>query len=71
VNTFYRSCNGHASCNCGVAIKIGNHVIVFDKCEKSALEIRAYIDGNLTPGAHVVRIGHKFRVSNNFMDFLK
>ncbi|KAJ8316790.1 hypothetical protein KUTeg_004694 [Tegillarca granosa] len=72
VHTFYRSCNGKASCNCAVAIKAGDDVILIDKCgPKSAnslgfypITYRLYRNGQLTPGFKLLRFdeGRKFLV---------
>ncbi|XP_033756295.1 uncharacterized protein LOC117339040 [Pecten maximus] len=59
VHTFYRSCNGKASCNCAVAVKSGDDVIVFDICGRKKTDRvqpllkKMYLNGDLTPGTYV------------------
>lgn len=64
MRTFYRNCNGKASCNCAAAIRVGDDVIVFDKCGASAsskkdtpIDIRLILNGELTPGTKIFRHG--------------
>lgn len=55
---FYRKCGDIASCNCAVAARAGDDVIVIDKCGPSAqntlgfypLTVRLFRNGVLTPG---------------------
>ena len=71
VRTFYRSCRKKASCNCAVAVRSGDDVIVIDRCAAQDSEpdtqmvIRTYITGELTPGTRIVRYvgGREYRVS--------
>ena len=62
VRTFYRSCNGKASCNCAVAIKVDDDIILFDKCgskrgSRRPLDIQLILNGELTPGTKIFRYG--------------
>lgn len=58
VHVFYRKCGDIASCNCAVAARAGDDVIVIDKCGPSAqntlgfypLTVRLFRNGVLTPG---------------------
>lgn len=45
MHTFYRRCNNVASCNCAVAVRVGDDVIVLDKCFANGrlpLRVRKY-----------------------------
>lgn len=60
MHTFYRRCNGKASCNCAVAVQSGNDVIVIDKCgpkagTKKALTIKVYRKDKLNPGTKIIQ----------------
>lgn len=67
MRTYYRSCNrkkSEASCNCAVAIKSGDDVIIFDRCgptkserEDRSLDIKVILNGQLTPGTKILRFG--------------
>lgn len=67
IHSFYQTCNGKASCNCGVAVRSGDDIIVFDSCDPDGgkkvkhnpLDIRMYLNGELTPGTRVHRYGNK------------
>ena len=60
---FYRSCNGKASCNCAVAVRSGDDVIVVDRCgatmgkskKKTPMKLRMFLNGDLTEGTEVFR----------------
>lgn len=70
VRTFYKNCNGKASCNCAVAVKVEDDVIVIDRCSEvksrkvtaKPIQIRSYINGEVTPGLRVYRTGAEYRV---------
>lgn len=70
VRTFYKNCNGKASCNCAVAVKVEDDVIVIDRCSEvksrkvtaKPIQIRSYINGDVTPGLRVYRTGAEYRV---------
>ncbi|XP_041368567.1 uncharacterized protein LOC121382945 isoform X2 [Gigantopelta aegis] len=70
VRTFYRSCRKKASCNCAVAVRSGDDVIVIDRCAAqdsdpdTQMVVRTYITGELTPGTRIVRYvgGREYRV---------
>ena len=70
VHTFYRSCNGKASCNCAVAVKSGDDVILLDKCGPSAdstkqpLSVDIYYNGDITSGTKIFRFleGKRYEV---------
>nr|XP_034327587.1 uncharacterized protein LOC105328884 [Crassostrea gigas] len=62
VRTYYRRCNLRAACNCAVAIKSGNDVILVDVCgpsrgastKRTIFTIKMYLNGELTPGTEVI-----------------
>ncbi|XP_029649426.2 uncharacterized protein LOC115223143 [Octopus sinensis] len=70
VHAFYRSCNGRASCNCAIAVRSGDDVILIDRCgssmkiKKTTLTITLFQNGELTPGTKIYRLngGKKFKV---------
>ncbi|XP_041370718.1 uncharacterized protein LOC121384400 [Gigantopelta aegis] len=72
VRTFLRNCNGKASCNCAVAVKSGDDIIVIDRCgpQKAASDKRRpivprlYLNGELTPGTRVIMQsgGRKYQI---------
>lgn len=74
VRTFYRKCNkGRATCNCAVAVRSGDDVIVIDRCgptstagKYKALKITLYLNGELTKGTKVLAFGggKKYEVSS-------
>ena len=61
VNTFYRSCRGRASCNCAVAVRVDDDVVVINKCpaeqdveqEGLPISVTLYRNGDLAPGFRV------------------
>lgn len=64
MRTFYRDCNKKATCNCAVAIRSGDDVILIDRCGQSAkiqrrkrMTIKIYKNGELTPGTRIRRFG--------------
>ncbi|XP_062619832.1 von Willebrand factor D and EGF domain-containing protein-like, partial [Saccostrea cucullata] len=65
VRTFYRRCNRVAACNCAVAIRSGDDVILFDVCgpsmgkssRRTRYTMKMYLNGDLTPGTDVIRKG--------------
>ena len=70
IRTFYRQCNG-PTCNCAAAVKSGDDVIVFDRCgavvdkdhakkTNKDVQIQMYINGELTIGTQVHRIGNSY-----------
>ena len=74
VHTFQRECNGYpgATCNCAVAVRSGDDVIVVDRCgaEKTTeisdvLSFKAFVNGELTPGTEVTKLpgGSEFMVN--------
>lgn len=73
VHTFYRSCNKKASCNCAVAVRSGDDVIVLDVCGKTRrsgkkrrpLTKKLFLNGELTPGTSVYQHnkGKKYEVN--------
>ena len=73
IHTFYRSCNRRASCNCAVAVRVDDDVVVIDRCGPSMgmsttstpITVKMYVTGELTPGLRVIRIngGKKYAVS--------
>lgn len=69
VNTFYRKCNRHASCNCAVAVKSGDDVILIDRCgpkegRRTPVDVSVFANGDLTPGTHIYRFleGKRYEV---------
>ena len=58
VRSFFRSCNGAAACNCGVAARAEDDVILFDVCGPEAdskkgarpLTKQIYQNGELSQG---------------------
>lgn len=72
VHTFYRRCNGRASCNCAVAVKAGDDVLLVDKCgptESSTggfypITVELFRNGILTPGFQILSYyeGRKIKV---------
>ena len=70
VRTFLRNCNGKASCNCAVAVKSGDDIIVIDRCgprkgvKAHPIVPRLYLNGELTPGTRIIRQsgGRKYQV---------
>ena len=75
VRTFYRSCKGHASCNCGVAIKVYDDVFLVDKCSFNKanddsyqpITFKMYRYGQMTPGFKIYseNFGKRFQVRTN------
>ncbi|XP_078311454.1 uncharacterized protein LOC111132750 [Crassostrea virginica] len=74
VHTFYRSCNKRASCNCAVAVRSGDDVIVLDVCgqtrstgkkKRRPLTKKLFLNGELTPGTSVFqhRKGKKYEIN--------
>ena len=79
VHSFYRDCDGRprgATCNCAVAIRSGDDVIIMDRCfgdgqfgnkirRNAPLDIQLYLNGELTPGTVVTRLrgGKEIRVT--------
>ncbi|XP_059165058.1 von Willebrand factor D and EGF domain-containing protein-like isoform X2 [Physella acuta] len=67
VNVDYRPCVPHlqtATCNCAAAIQSGSSVIVFNSCDAktvrqdaTAMDIKIFSDGELTPGTKVRQLG--------------
>ena len=62
IRTFTRSCNGKAACNCAIAVKSGDDVILIDRCgyqqdvpNDRPTQIKMLVNGELTPGTRVVR----------------
>lgn len=56
-----RSCNGRASCNCAIAVRSGDDVIVVDICgvkrkrgKKIPLKAYMYLNGDLTSGTSII-----------------
>lgn len=69
VRTFYRNCNKKASCNCAVAVRSGDDVILIDRCgpsmgKRSPMTIKIYLNGGLTPGTKILQFsgGKKYKV---------
>ena len=69
VRAYYRSCNGRASCNCAAAVRIGDDVVVVDKCgpergKTSPVEVQLFLKGQLEPGTQIVQYngGKKYEV---------
>ncbi|KAK2143001.1 hypothetical protein NP493_4675g00004 [Ridgeia piscesae] len=75
VHTFYRRCSSgattQATCNCAVAVRVDDDVIVVDKCGPTRtgqatfpMTVKLYKNGELTPGTSVVRLanGLKYQV---------
>ncbi|XP_041352924.1 protein O-mannosyl-transferase TMTC4-like [Gigantopelta aegis] len=71
VHTFYRKCGAKASCNCAVAVRVDDDVVVFDKCgsvhstadETHPMSITMYKNGDLSPGFSVYKSrGGKYTV---------
>ena len=70
MHTFQRSCAWRgspiATCNCGIGIRSGDDVILFDTCgdtprgthpENSPLTVQIYNNGPLTQGTRIVKSG--------------
>ncbi|XP_035827995.1 uncharacterized protein LOC118477191 [Aplysia californica] len=62
VHTFYRRCNrGIASCNCAVAVRVEDDVILIDKCgpgrniKKRASTVKLIRNGDVNPGFKLQR----------------
>ena len=62
VRLFTRSCNGKAACNCAVAVKSGDDVILFDRCgaqqgeaDGRPIQFQMLVNGELTTGTRVIR----------------
>jgi hypothetical protein len=63
VRTFYRRCNRVAACNCAVAVRSGDDVILVDVCgpsmkktsRRTPYTLKMYLSGDLTPGTEVIR----------------
>ena len=75
VHTFYRSCgsmvNGDATCNCAVAIRIDDDVVLFDRCgpitankDTFPFTVKLFRNGDLEVGTRVMRMaeGSKYQV---------
>ncbi|XP_033756294.1 uncharacterized protein LOC117339038 [Pecten maximus] len=70
VRVFFRKCNGRAACNCAVAVRSGDDVILIDRCGPDSdnaqphLDVRSYINDDLTLGTRVVKYegGKEYRV---------
>ena len=70
---FLRKCGSEATCNCAVAVKSGDDVIVVDRCgarqgnsrQDIPMTVTAYLNGNLTSGTKVYQYkgGDEYRVS--------
>ena len=74
IHTFTRACNSNvnlATCNCGVAIKSDDDVILFDRCDRDALDIGIFLNGELTPGTHIFRRGVNYVVSACYFQHLE
>jgi hypothetical protein len=79
VHTFYRSCGltsgtGDATCNCAVAVRVDDDVLVMDRCGPTVatpgsaefpFSVKLYRNGDLEVGTRVVRMaeGDKYQVS--------
>ena len=66
IHTFTTACNrpwSPATCNCGAAIKSGDDVILFDRCDRDGLDVKIFLNGELTPGTHIFRVGQSYTVS--------
>ncbi|XP_059174756.1 uncharacterized protein LOC131954926 [Physella acuta] len=46
-----------ATCNCAVAVKVGDDVISFYGCNGPSVNVQMYKNGDLTPGTSVKRLG--------------
>lgn len=62
-----------ASCNCGVAVRAVDDVIVFDRCrrrgsKKTPMVVRSYVQGSLTPGMKIIKYsgGRAYKVRKVF-----
>ena len=62
IRLFTRSCNGKAACNCAVAVKSGDDVILFDRCgaqqgkaDGRPIQFQMLVNGELTTGTRVIR----------------
>ncbi|CAI9738780.1 Willebrand factor D and EGF domain-containing [Octopus vulgaris] len=65
VHAFYKSCNGRASCNCGVAVQSGDNVILLNRCKGSQLKIRIFKSSDtLLAGTAIHRLadGRKYEI---------
>ncbi|XP_078310499.1 uncharacterized protein LOC144618409 [Crassostrea virginica] len=71
VRSFFRSCNKKAACNCAVAARIGDDVIVFDRCgasrkkaKKQPLVPKLFLNGQLAPRTTVSSFnnGRKYKI---------
>ena len=67
-----RSCASRATCNCAVAVKAGDDVIVVDRCGAERgnrvdvpMTVTAYLNNELTTGTKVYQYkgGDEYRVS--------
>ncbi|XP_064632393.1 uncharacterized protein LOC135490806 [Lineus longissimus] len=71
ITGYYRKCGGgYPSCNCGAAAKIGDDVILLDRCgpkpdpNRRHLTVTVFKNGELTPGTKILRLdgGAKYEV---------
>ena len=69
MNLFSRQCNKFAACNCGVAVRSGDDVLLFDTCgadgdSPKGLKMSAFVSGELTPGTRVQQFngGKEYKV---------
>lgn len=72
VHTFYKNCNGIASCNCAVAVRSGDVVILLNKCQEKKirnqylLQIQMFrSEEGLIPGTAIYRLaaGNRYEVT--------
>ena len=69
VRAYYRKCNERASCNCAAAVRVGDDVIVVDKCgpergKDSPVQVQLFLKGQLETGTRIVQYngGKKYEV---------
>jgi hypothetical protein len=73
VNAFYRPCGDTASCNCAVAVRANDDVVVISKCPPSSardvqenypVSVTLHRNGELSPGFRVNKFSeYKYAVS--------
>ena len=70
VHTYQRVCNDGVTCNCAVAIRSGDDVLVVDRCGvqkndlSEVMSLSLYLNGELTPGTRIYKLsgGREFMV---------
>lgn len=85
MHAFYRRCSEYsqevdATCNCAVAVRVDDDVVVLDRCGPTvagkgshALQVHVYNNGDLSSGLRVLRIagGIKYEVRTRIIHVLR